>query len=402
MLTTRRTWRSALAVFGAAAVIASAAVPAEAASSSTWIAYNGTSVNNARIPAGSVALTVRSPKAFDSVVFSVGGKVVSGVGTATLLPDGDWAATAHADLSAFAGKVSVTAKLTKGKSTSSVAKSVRVVDPASTLGSGSGTTSSRPTRSVRATYTDGRPGVFTTGLRGALTPTKVLTGDQTITTPGTVLDGVTINGCLVVKASDVTVRNSKIVCNAKGRQLAVNVADGVRNFVVEDSEIDATGTDVGIGWGNYTLRRVNLHGSADGARWGTNVTIEDSWIHDMSREDGLHSDAMQTTSASNVVVRHNTLDPSNGGDPLNAAIMIGTETGSKALKNVRIEDNFLGGGSYTVNIRSDANISGLVLKGNVFSDNSRYGAMIMPIGKDITVSGNTLGWTGKEITADRW
>lgn len=398
MLTHRRTWRSTLAVVGAAAVLATSAVPAQAASSSTWIAYNGTSVNNARIPAGTVALSVRSPKPFDSVTFSVGGRVVSAPGAATLQPDGDWLATAQADLSGVAGKVSVTAKLVKGKSSSSVAKSIRVVDPDSSLGSGSGGASARPTRAVRTQHADGRPDAFTTGLRGRATPATVLNGDQTITQAGTVLDGVTINGCLVVKADDVTIRNSKIVCNRKGRQLAINVA--AYRFVVEDTEIDATGTDVGIGWGNYTLRRVNLYGSADGARWGTNVTIEGSWIHDMSREDGLHSDAVQTTSASNVVVRRNTLDPSNNGDPLNSAIMIGTETGSRSLSNVRIEDNFLGGGSYTVNIRSDATISGLVVQGNTFDDNSRYGAIVAPTTKDIAFRGNVMSWNRQAVTPD--
>ena len=399
MFTTRRTWRSALAVLGAAAVIASAPAPALAASSAPWIAYGGTSVNNARVPAGPVELTTRSPRAFDTLTYVVDGRVVSAPATATQLPDGDWSATARADLSGFAGRVSVTARLTSGRSSSSIAKSVRVVDPASTLGNGSAGTITRPSRVARAQFGDGRPGALTTGLRGG-SPRTVLTGDQTITRKGTVLDGVQIEGCLVVKADDVVIRNSRIVCHRPGRQLAVNVADGTKNLVVEDSEIDAAGADVGIGWGNYTLRRVNLHGSADGARWGTKVTIEDSWIHDMSREDGLHSDAMQTTSGSAVVIRHNPLDPSNSGDPLNSAIMIGTETGQRALKNVLIEGNFLGGGAYTVNIRSDATISGLVIKGNVFEDNSRYGAVVAPTGRDIVFAGNVMGWTGKGIAID--
>ncbi|WP_380157724.1 hypothetical protein [Kineococcus sp. R86509] len=399
MLTTRRTWRSALAVLGTAAVIASTPAPALAASSSPWIAYNGTSVNNARVPASTVDMTTRSPKAFDTVTYVVSGKVVSAAAKAAQLADGDWAATTSVDLSGFAGRISLTAKMVSGKSSSSVAKSLRVVDPSTNLGSGSGATVDRPTRTARAQYGDGRPNAFTTGLRGGA-PARSQTGDLTITADGTVIDGVLINGCLVVKASNVTIRNSKIVCNRKGRQLAINVADGAKNLVIEDSEIDATGTDVGIGWGNYTLRRVNLHGSADGARWGTNVTIEDSWIHDMSREDSLHSDAMQTTSGANVVIRHNTLDPSNNGDPLNSAIMIGTETGQQSLKNVLIEKNFLGGGSYTVNIRSDANISGLVVKGNTFDDNSRYGAIVAPTNKDIVFTGNVLGWTGAAVTID--
>ncbi|WP_432534228.1 right-handed parallel beta-helix repeat-containing protein [Kineococcus arenarius] len=408
MAGTKRTWKATLVAVGTTLVLAVSGAPAQAASSAPWIAYAGTSVNNARVPATTVSLTTRSPKAFDTLTYLVAGKAVSATVTAAPAPDGDWVATAEADLSAFSGRTSVTARMVSGKSSSSVAKSLRVVDPGSSLGSGTGSTAGdgsvvvqRPTRKVREQVTDGRPGVFTTGLRGGGTQ-RTLTGDQTITRDGTVLDGVRIVGCVVVDANDVVIRNSEIVCRQKGRQVAVKVAEGKRNLLIEDSEIDATGADVGVGWGNYTLRRVNLHGSADGARWGSNVLIEDSWIHDMTRQDGLHSDAMQTTSATNVVIRGNVLDPSDGGDPLNAAVMIGTELGAQKLSNVLIEGNHLGGGSYTVNVRSDANITGLVIRGNTFEDNSRYGAMITPNGKDITLVGNVMGWTGKEVTGDRW
>ena len=45
------------------------------------------------------------------------------------------------------------------------------------------------------------------------------------------------------------------------------LAAGVENLVVEDSEIDGLGTaDIGIGWSNYTLRRVEIRGTCDGAR----------------------------------------------------------------------------------------------------------------------------------------
>ncbi|WP_432482806.1 right-handed parallel beta-helix repeat-containing protein [Kineococcus esterisolvens] len=398
----KRTWKAALAAVGTALVLAASGAPAQAASNAPWIAYAGTSVNNARVPATTVSLTTRSPKAFDTLTYLVGGKAVSATVTAAPASNGDWVATADADLSAFSGRTSITARMVSGKSSSSVAKSLRVVDPTSSLGSGSGTAVvERPARKVRAQATDGRPGPFTTGLRGGRAQ-RTLTGDQTITRDGTVLDGVRIVGCVVVDANDVVIRNSEVVCRKKGRQVAVKVAEGKRNLLIEDTEIDATGADVGVGWGNYTLRRVNLHGSADGARWGHNVVIEDSWIHGMSRIDGLHSDATQTTSGSNVVIRGNVLDPSSGGDPLNAAIMIGTELGTKKLSNVLIEDNRLGGGTYTINVRGDANISGLVIRGNTFEDNSRYGAIVTPAGKDIAISRNVMGWTGKEITADTW
>ncbi len=219
-----------------------------------------------------------------------------------------------------------------------------------------------------------------------------------ITEDDTVVDGMDVDGCVLVEADDVIIRNTRIRCDDRERQLVVQVGDEAQNLVVERSEIDGRGRmAVGIGWSRYTLTNVDVHGVADGARFGHGVLIENSWVHDMARIGSLHSDALQTTSASDVVIRGNVLDPTRGrdGDYNNAALMIGSETGSKLVRDVLVEGNSLDGGNYSLNVRADATVQGLVVRGNVFGDDSRYGPVLAPgavtLDEDnVTVSGDAV------------
>ena len=63
-----------------------------------------------------------------------------------------------------------------------------------------------------------------------------------------------------------------------------------------------------IAFANYTARRLNIHGGADGLKADSNVLIEDCWIHDLSNGPGEHNDAVQSTGGKGVTIRHNVLD----------------------------------------------------------------------------------------------
>lgn len=227
----------------------------------------------------------------------------------------------------------------------------------------------QPTPSVPSSW----PGPGTTGVPAG-TQLKS-SGSLSITTAGAVISGLNINGCVDVKASNVTIKRSKINCSSG--LYAVRTYDNVRSLVVEDVEIDGGGqTSAAVCCGNYTLRRVNVHSTIDGPRLGSNTTIVDSWVHHLSRVSGSHNDALQTTGASNIVVRHNRLEPYNPstGDPFNAALMIGSTTGPE-VRNLSFEDNFCNGGNYTIGIRDDLNASGIVIRRNTFGTNYRYGVV---------------------------
>jgi hypothetical protein len=221
------------------------------------------------------------------------------------------------------------------------------------------------------------PGPDNTGVPAGteLTP---YTGKYAITEPDTVIDGKILNDCVEIKAKNVTIKRSKINCKNKGGMI-IRVFDELvpdASLLVEDSEITGDGEGLGIGFGHYTLRRVNMHNLNEGPRVSDGAVIEDSWIHGLVFTDEKdHQDVLQTTGGTGMVVRHNTLeafDPSRN-DPFNAGFQLGSETAPK-LSDLVVEDNLFTGGNYTVNLRPDTKAEKVVFRNNVFVQNSRYGA----------------------------
>jgi hypothetical protein len=246
---------------------------------------------------------------------------------------------------------------------------------------------------------DGYPGPQNTGVPLGVTLEK--SGSVTADEDGQVLENLDIYGCVSIKADDVVIRNVRITCGHKQR--AVVIEGSRTGILLEDSEIDGQGsTDVAIGWGGYTLRRVNVHDTHDGPRLGSGVTVEDSWIHDMVRKKGFHSDALQSNGGTGITVRHNTLVPTDTstGDVLNAAVQLGAENDGGTLADVTIEDNYLDGGNYTVNVRSDAGVDPVVLRDNVFGTSARYGPLIGRDEKLDVDDTNTLRGTATRIPTE--
>ncbi len=254
-------------------------------------------------------------------------------------------------------------------------------------------TSAPPSPAVNAT-----PDERSTGVPAGtvLKASKGLTIDE----EGAEVEGLDVDGCVRVLADDVTIRNTRIRCDDASRTMVVEVGDDADGLVVVDSEISGEGkVEVGVGWSRYTLRRVDVHSVNDGARFGHQVTIEDSWIHDMTRIGELHPDALQTTSASEVVIRGNVLDPTNteSGDLGNAGLMLGSETGTKEVRDVVVEDNTFDGGNYSLNIRGDITAEDVVIRGNTFGRDTRYGEVLGP--KSVPLGpGNTVG--GEPVDPD--
>ena len=223
------------------------------------------------------------------------------------------------------------------------------------------------------------PGPADTGVpRG--TVLAAYTGKLDITEPNTVIDGMEINGCLEIKATNITIKRSKITCKAEGGMI-IKVYDelpGGASVTVEDSEIDGQGEGLGIGFGYFTLRRVDLHNVNEGVRVSGHCTIEDSWIHDLVFTDEKdHQDILQTTEGSQMVVRHNTLESFNptANEPFNAVFMLGSETGP-SVSDLLVEGNLMTGGNYTVNFRPDIKAQNIRFRNNVFVRNARYGPVV--------------------------
>jgi hypothetical protein len=178
---------------------------------------------------------------------------------------------------------------------------------------------------------------------------------------GQIVENKTINGCVEVHANNVVIKNSRIIANG--------CFYGVRNFaaglILSDVEITCGGFNgTGITSSDYTVIRANIHNCENGLNVSGNVTMRDSYIHDMETDNGAHTDGAQfNQGAANIFVSHNTMiTPTPGGT---SAIIMWDE-GNPQNHDVTIRDNFLIGGTYTLYCpRMNAT--------NIFITNNRFG-----------------------------
>lgn len=215
------------------------------------------------------------------------------------------------------------------------------------------------------------PDASTTGVRPG-TSLRV-SGPLVITEPRAVYSNLDVDGCILVRVADVVIKNSRIRC--ADPRYAVTMRNEASNLLLEDVEIDGRGqVSVAICCGSFTLRRADVHHVVDGPRLVTGSVVEDSWIHHLARSKGSHNDTLQSTGGSNIVVRRNRLEPWNpdNQDPFNAALMLGSTT-EDGLRDVLVEDNYLNGGNFTVSIRGDSAVSGIVFRRNTWGRDHRYG-----------------------------
>lgn len=224
------------------------------------------------------------------------------------------------------------------------------------------------------------PGPDNTGVPAG---TKLkASGSLKLAEDGAVVSGLDITGCVTVTARNVVIRKSRITCDSN---YSIRT-DGADNLLVEDVEIDGMGRNsAAVCCGEYTLRRVDISNVIDGPRLGSNVVVEDSWIHHLKRQPGSHNDTLQTTGASNIVVRGNSLEAYNPvtRDPFNACLMIGSTTGP-VVENLLFEGNYCNGGNYSIGVRTDLNAVNIRLRANVFGRNYRYGVIARPTQRGIT------------------
>jgi hypothetical protein len=158
------------------------------------------------------------------------------------------------------------------------------------------------------------PGPLTTGVPSGVT-LSAYTGSDTITTDNTVIDSKLITGDLVIKAKNVMIKNSKVSNGEVMIDTDSMPSDTAWSATIQDSEIDAGGPKhisngtpcvngetnavcnarSGISAGNFTIRRVNVHGGqtaiqCDMDNHGTLCDVQDTWLH--GQLNGAKSDAI--------------------------------------------------------------------------------------------------------------
>lgn len=239
----------------------------------------------------------------------------------------------------------------------------------------------------------GYPSATTTGVPAGTTLTPY-TGPSTITTAGTIIDSKTITSALIIKANNVTIKNCRIaVPNAA---FIILNDSGNTGFLLQDTEIDGLNTvtdGAAIGGRNYTALRCNIHGTGDGVKLGDNVTIQDSYIHDLYGGNDSHNDGMQCSDGTNVRILHNTILPVYTG--ATSCIIIKADFGP--ITDLIFDSNLVGGGGWCV--YGGNGFSGLPDATAVQITNNKFttayfpnGGAFGPItntGAGVTVTGNT-------------
>src|SRR5215217_4879749 len=185
----------------------------------------------------------------------------------------------------------------------------------------------------------GFPDATNTGVPAGTSLTSY-SGPSTITTDGTTVDSKIITSCIVIQADNVTF--TKCLFQSNGCFWNVlNEWDGGANLLIEDCEIDGlvnTSGDAALNLARSTVRRCNIHGTLDGAKFGsTGVLVEDSYIHDLVVFGDSHNDGIQCLETIGLTIRHNTIICPAGGT---SAIILSTGSGAD-MRNILIENNLL-------------------------------------------------------------
>ncbi|WP_309135075.1 right-handed parallel beta-helix repeat-containing protein [Cellulomonas sp.] len=216
----------------------------------------------------------------------------------------------------------------------------------------------------------GRPGPATTGVPDGVVLQP--SGPIVASTPGQVISGLDIAGPVVVRAPDVVITN----CRIRGDGTGTGVMTSGGSVTISDSEI--SGFENGIGFDRWTARRVDVHSmTGDGVKLGSDVLLEDSWIHDLTPGKDAHADGGQMQDGvRNLVVRDNVIDVS--GARTNAALFLAPDFGPSTEGPVTVQGNLLDGGGYTLFAVDGGDgryvVGNITVTDNVFGRRAEYGA----------------------------
>lgn len=143
------------------------------------------------------------------------------------------------------------------------------------------------------------PNASNTGIPAGTNLTNY-SGSCTITAANTTIDAKNINCSLIIRASNVTIKNSKIT----GSDIGVESG----SLLLIDSEVNF-GNNIngeGLKGTNFVVQRANMYGGKRQV-WCDHCTVEDSFLHDqlsdptgVTHESSLRVEAFAT-------MRHNTL-----------------------------------------------------------------------------------------------
>jgi hypothetical protein len=262
-----------------------------------------------------------------------------------------------------------------------------------------------------ATQPAQRPSAANTGVPPGTTLTRH-DGNITITKAGTVLQDLDVHGFVIVEASNVTIERSIVRGGiSHGDTALVKVVSGT-NVLVEDSELVPEDPSVqidGIRGANYTVLRDNIHGTNDASKvTGNNVTITDSYIHDLpffahDPDQGgkpAHNDGVEIFVGTNLHITNNAFYIASTG---NSAMQVNQNLG--VVTDLHFTGNYAEGGGCTVNlvVQPRRSMTGIQVDDNRFGRNTRVTNCAIFANYEVTLTHVNDVWddTGLPVTVRR-
>ncbi|MBK7862812.1 MAG: hypothetical protein IPJ65_30240 [Archangiaceae bacterium] len=186
-----------------------------------------------------------------------------------------------------------------------------------------------------------------------------------VTGSNAVLDGLEINGEMVIDAPGVTIKNSIIsACGGQSGVITIRAGRPQDGYLGTNASIihntircvGGTRTAKGVidayGGGTGMLVKGNdISGVGNCVSMEAGGVAEDNWCHDLGHISGDHHSGFSNHGgASGVIFRHNTAllanTPTSGGGGLSGAITIYGDFAR--AQHVTAQDNLLSGGAYTM------------------------------------------------------
>jgi hypothetical protein len=247
------------------------------------------------------------------------------------------------------------------------------------------------------------PGPTTTGVPGGTSlskPSLNSDGDYVVTTPNAIVSGIDLTGVsgeggILVQATGVTIKNSKVRF-IDTDFAAPNADGGAHPTVIQDTEINCdqvhTNISTAVYYGNYTLQRVHVHDCENGLDMGSgHVQVYNSYWHHLYMcpdpacpEPGSpHTGVVQGDPGINSTMTHNWMEAINLTDcvPLtnyddghcNASGVIGWNNLGGGSNNVLIKQNMLKGGGTSIRCPSLASTNFLVTNNRMYPEYNSTG-----------------------------
>ena len=189
------------------------------------------------------------------------------------------------------------------------------------------------------------PGPSNTGVPAgtALRPS----GGFTVTQQGAVIEGLDVQGCIQVRASNVTIRKTRVRGSCFNGAIDTGYGE-VSGVLIEDVELDGGNQNEDaalLGNSGFTCRRCNVHHGGSGIRMTSNVVIEDSWVHDLYGSGDSHNSGVGSNGGSNFTLRRNNIDCGRLPNCSGAFVLYGD---FNQITNVLAEGNLFNGGGFCV------------------------------------------------------